>query len=168
MADAAPSTTTPSIPSAPPTGPRSGRRQRRLIAYILVAVILLAVVATTAIVLLSSKAPATTRSLRIGLTGQKASTLNPNSMTLTLECIVTSQPYAAIDSMLTAIPIFPKYLWSGIADPVASSPPVIVGSGTLYFDTNSNLASGPIILRRNPNFYGDAQYCSFSRPDEIR
>ena len=266
MADAAPSTTTPSIPSAPPTGPRSGRRQRRLIAYILVAVILLAVVATTAIVLLSSKAPATTRSLRIGLTGQKASTLNPNSMTLTLEFIVvynvystlatrdasyhvvgdfayawevasdnltwtfhlvrnafftdpahptdrshpataddvvfsynlaidhnesilnsyvtsvasvtavdtntvrivTSEPYAAIDSMLTAIPIFPKYLWSGIADPVASSPPVIVGSGTLYFDTNSNLASGPIILRRNPNFYGDAQYCSFSRPDEVR
>src|SRR5207247_6342167 len=62
--------------------------------------------------------------------------------------IVTSEPFDAIDSLLTAVTIFPKYLWENIADPIANSPPVIVGSGPLYYDTNSNLASGPIILRR--------------------
>src|SRR5207247_11134915 len=78
--------------------------------------------------------------------------------------IVTSEPFAAIDSMLTEVTVFPKYLWENIGDPIANSPPVIVGSGPLYYDTNSNLASGPIILRRNPNYFGDAQYCHLVRP----
>src|SRR5205809_1041703 len=261
MADAA-----PTAPMEPPSEPGRRRKQRRLIAYILVAIIVVAVLATTAYVLLSGRPQPTTRSLRIGLSGQTAKSLNPNVFTLTLEFvvvyniystlatrdgayhvvgdlayawevapdnvtwtfhlvknayftdpanpgdrshpvtaddvvfsynmvtvhngsvlnsyvseidhlskidaytvqIVTSEPFAAIDSMLTAVTIFPKYLWENIADPIANSPPVIVGSGPLYYDTNSNLASGPIILRRNPNYFGDAQYCHLVRPDEIR
>ena len=261
MADAA-----PTAPMEPPSEPGRRRKQRRLIAYVLVAIIVVAVLATTAYVLLSGRPQPTTRSLRIGLSGQTAKSLNPNVFTLTLEFvvvyniystlatrdgayhvvgdlayawevapdnvtwtfhlvknayftdpanpgdrshpvtaddvvfsynmvtvhngsvlnsyvseidhlskidaytvqIVTSEPFAAIDSMLTAVTIFPKYLWENIADPIANSPPVIVGSGPLYYDTNSNLASGPIILRRNPNYFGDAQYCHLVRPDEIR
>src|SRR5438094_60368 len=256
----------PTAPVEPPSEPGRRRKQRRLIAYVLVAIIVVAVLATTAYVLLSGRPQPTTRSLRIGLSGQTAKSLNPNVFTLTLEFvvvyniystlatrdrayhvvgdlayawevapdnvtwtfhlvknayftdpanpgdrshpvtaddvvfsynmvtvhngsvlnsyvseidhlskidaytvqIVTTEPFAAIDSMLTAVTIFPKYLWENIADPIANSPPVIVGSGPLYYDTNSNLASGPIILRRNPNYFGDAQYCHLVRPDEIR
>jgi peptide/nickel transport system substrate-binding protein len=258
--------TVPTAPMEPPSEPGLRRKQRRLIAYILVAIIVVAVLAASAYVLLSQRAPPTTRALRIGLSGQTAKSLNPNVFTLTLEFvvvynvystlatrdgayrvvgdlaykwevasdnltwtfhlvknayftdpakptdrshpvtaddvvfsynmvnvhngsvlnsyvsevasitkiddytvqIVTNDPYAAIDSMLTAVTIFPKYLWQNITDPIANAPPVIVGSGPLYYDTNSNLASGPIILRRNPNYYGDAQYCNVVRPDEIR
>jgi len=237
-----------------------------MIAYVLVIVVILAILAAGAFVLLSGRPPAVTRALRIGVSGQDAATLNPNSMTLSLEFIivynvystlltrdgrynvvgglayswavaddditwtfhlapnafftdpanagdrshpvtaddvlfsydlvavhdgsilnsyvsevvsvtkvdsltvriVTTEPFAAIDSMLTAIPIFPKYVWQNITDPVANSPAIPIGSGALYYDTNSALTSGPIILRRNPNYYGDAQYCAFSRPDEVR
>jgi len=252
------------VPSPAPV--QAPRRQRRLTAYVLIAVIIISVIAATAFVLLSARPPAVTRSLRIGLSGQDATTLNPNAMTLTLEFVVvyniystlimrdasynvvgdlahawevaadnltwtfhlvqnayftdpakpadrshpvtaddvvfsydlllqndtsglsgyvstiasatkvdtytvrlvTTEPYAAMDSTLGAVPIFPKYLWQSIADPVTNAPPVPVGSGALYYDTNSNLASGPIILRKNPNYYGDAQYCNVVRPDEIR
>jgi peptide/nickel transport system substrate-binding protein len=82
--------------------------------------------------------------------------------------ITTTAPYAAMNSTLAAIPIFPKYLWQGIADPVANEPrPYPVGSGAMYYDTNSDLSSH-VILHRNPNFYGDAVYCEKSRPDEVR
>ncbi|TLZ65741.1 MAG: PKD domain-containing protein [Methanobacteriota archaeon] len=258
--------TAPTAPMEPPSEPGLRRKQRRLIAYILVAIIVVAILAATAYVLLSARAPPTVRALRIGLSGQTAKSLNPNVFTLTLEFvvvynvystlatrdgayhvvgdlankwevasdnvtwtfhlvhnayftdpanptdrshpvtaddvvfsynmvnvhngsvlnsyvsevdsvtkidtytvqIVTTEPFAAIDSMLTAVTIFPKYLWESITDPIANAPPVIVGSGPLYFDTNSNLASGPIILHRNPNYYGDTQYCNVVRPDEIR
>src|SRR5205807_4919548 len=76
-------------------------------------------------------------------------------------------PFAAIDSMLTTVTIFPKYLWQNVQDPLIG-PGTIVGSGPLYYDTNSNLASGPIILHRNPNYFGDAAYCNVVRPDDIR
>lgn len=82
--------------------------------------------------------------------------------------IVTTGPFAAIDSMLTTVTIFPKYLWQNITDPVANSPAVLIGSGALYYDPNSALTSGPIILKRSPLYYGDAEYCQFSRPDEVR
>ena len=258
--------TAPTAPMEPPSEPGKQRKQRRLIALLLIAVILIAVVAGTAYILLTSKGPPITRSLRIGVTGQDAATLNPNDITLVLEFIVvynvystlvtrdasynvvgdlayaweiaadnvtwtfhlvqnafftdpskptdrshpvtaddvvfsynmliqndtsglsgyvtaiasvtridaytvrivTTEPYAAMDSTLGAVPIFPKYLWESIADPVTNAPPVPVGSGALYYDTNSNLASGPIILRKNPNYYAEAQYCSVVRPDEIR
>ena len=259
-------TTVPTAPMEPTSEPGRRRKQRQLIAYSLIAIILIAVVAGTAYVLVSSKGPQLSRSLRIGLTGQDAQTLNPNDITLTLEFvvvyniystlttrdasynvvgdlayawdlaadnvtwtfhlvqnafftdpskptdrshpvtaddvvfsynmlmqndtsglssyvstvasvnridaytvqIVTTEPYAAMDSTLGAVPIFPKYLWAGIADPVTNAPPVAVGSGALYYDPNSNLQSGPIILRKNPNYYADAQYCNVVRPDEIR
>jgi len=82
--------------------------------------------------------------------------------------IKTTAPFAGMNSTLTSIPIFPKYLWQGIADPVANEPhPYPVGSGAMYYDTNSDLSSH-IILHRNPNYYGDAMYCQKSRPDEVR
>jgi peptide/nickel transport system substrate-binding protein len=81
---------------------------------------------------------------------------------------VTTDPYAAMDSTITTIPIFPEYLWGTIQDPVSTEPrPYPVGSGAMYYDPNSDL-SGTIILHRNPNYYGDAAYCQFSRPDEVR
>jgi peptide/nickel transport system substrate-binding protein len=234
--------------------------------YVIVIVVVLAVLAATAYVLLAPRPAPLPRSLRIGVSGQDATTVNPNAITLSLEFIVvynvystlathdgsynvvgdlayawevapdnltwtfhlvdnayftdpaaptdkshpvtaddvvfsydlvithdgsvlnyyvtsvdsvakiddytvqivTTEPYAAIDSMLTAVTIFPKYLWEGIADPVANSPAVLIGSGAMYYDTNSALSSGPIILRRSPLYYGDAQYCQFSRPEEVR
>jgi peptide/nickel transport system substrate-binding protein len=82
--------------------------------------------------------------------------------------IVTTAPFAAMNSTLTSIPIFPKYLWQSIADPVANEPlPYPVGSGAMYYDPNSDLSSY-IILHRNPNYHGDAMYCQKSRPDEVR
>ena len=82
--------------------------------------------------------------------------------------MTTTAPFAAMNSTLTSIPIFPKYLWQGIVDPVANEPhPYPVGSGPMYYDTNSDLNSH-IILHRNPNFYGDSVYCEKSRPDEVR
>jgi peptide/nickel transport system substrate-binding protein len=82
--------------------------------------------------------------------------------------IVTTDPYAAMDSTITTIPIFPKYLWGTIQDPVSTEPrPYPVGSGAMYYDPNSDLA-GTIILHRNPNYFGDAAYCQKSRPDEVR
>ena len=82
--------------------------------------------------------------------------------------IKTTAPFAAMNSTLSSIPIFPKYLWQGIADPVANEPrPYPVGSGAMYYDPNSDLSSH-IILHRNPNYYGDAMYCQKSRPDEVR
>ena len=82
--------------------------------------------------------------------------------------IITTAPFAAMNSTLASVPIFPKYLWQGIADPVANEPrPYPVGSGAMYYDPNSDLSSH-IILHRNPNYYGDAMYCQKSRPDEVR
>src|SRR6266550_5238350 len=219
--------TAPTAPMEPPSEPGLRRKQRRLIAYILVAIIVVGILAATAYVLLSARAPPTVRALRIGLSGQTPKSLNPNVFTLTLEFvvvynvystlatrdgayhvvgdlankwevasdnitwtfhlvhnayftdpanptdrshpvtaddvvfsynmvnvhngsvlnsyvsevdnvtkidtytvqIVTTEPFAAIDSMLTAVTIFPKYLWESITDPIANAPPVIVGSG---------------------------------------
>jgi peptide/nickel transport system substrate-binding protein len=259
-------TTVPTAPLEPPSPPGMRRKQRRLVAYVLIAILIAAVLASAGFLLLSTRPPQTVRSLRIGLADQSAKTLNPNVITLVLEFVivynvystlatrdgsyhvvgdlasawevaadnvtwtfhlvrnafftdpsnptdrshpvtaddvlfsynlvrsndssilnayvapvvsvtkvdaytvrmVTSEPYAAIDSMLTSVTIFPQYLWKDIADPLANAPPTPVGSGALYYDSNSNLASGPIILHRSPLYYADAQYCSVVRPDEIR
>lgn len=82
--------------------------------------------------------------------------------------IVTKKPYAPMLSTLVNVPILPQYLWEGIRNPVTQEPRVPVGSGAMYFDPNSALTSGLIILRRNPNYYGDDVYCRLSRPDEVR
>ncbi len=82
--------------------------------------------------------------------------------------IVTKAPFAAMDSTLTAVPIFPMYLWQSIRNPVTQEPfPYPVGSGAMYYDPNSDL-SAVIILHRNPNYFGDAMYCQLSRPEEVR
>src|SRR5947199_9067579 len=91
MADAA-----PTAPMEPPSEPGRRRKQRRLIAYILVAIIVVAVLATTAYVLLSGRPQPTTRSLRIGLSGQTAKSLNPNVFTLTLEFVVVYNIYSTL------------------------------------------------------------------------
>ncbi len=82
--------------------------------------------------------------------------------------IVTAEPYAPMFSTLTGVPILPQYLWASIRNPVAQEPRTVVGSGPLYFDSNSDLAGGLIIMHRNPNYYGAAAYCRISRPDEVR
>jgi len=83
--------------------------------------------------------------------------------------IVTNGPFAAMESTLTAIPIVPKYLWESVRNPVTQEPqPYPIGSGAMYYDPNSDLSSGPIILHRNPSYFGDARYCQMSRPDEVR
>ncbi|TLZ95913.1 MAG: PKD domain-containing protein [Methanobacteriota archaeon] len=82
--------------------------------------------------------------------------------------MTTGAPFAAMNATITVIPIFPKYLWQSISDPVANEPPgPPVGSGAMYYDANSDLASH-IILHRSPNYYGDATYCNKVRPDEVR
>src|SRR5438046_9413447 len=91
MADAA-----PTAPMEPPSEPGRRRKQRRLIAYILVAIIVVAVLATTAYVLLSGRPQPTTRSLRIGLCGQTAKSLNPNVFTLTIEFVVVDNIYSEL------------------------------------------------------------------------
>ncbi len=84
--------------------------------------------------------------------------------------IVTKGPYAAMTSTLTGIPILPQYLWTGVRNPVTQLPtPDPVGSGAMYFDyANSSIINGPLILKRNPNYYSEQYYCVVSRPDEVR
>src|SRR5947207_15198136 len=100
MADAA-----PTAPVDPPSEPGRRRKQRRLIAYVLVAIIVVAVLATTAYVLLSGRPQPTTRSLRIGLFGQTAKSLNPNVFTLTLEFVVVYNIYSTLATRAGAYPM---------------------------------------------------------------
>ena len=90
----------------------------------------------------------------------------------------TRAPYAAMLSAATSVPIFPQYLWSsvwypgcrGACDPVKNTPSVHpVGSNSLYFDiANSSITTGPLIFKRNPNYYGPSDYCQVVRPNEVR
>lgn len=87
--------------------------------------------------------------------------------------IQTLEPYAAMLTTAAVIPIFPKYLWESVVDPAADFPaaaPYPLGSGAMYYDA-PNVAdptTGPIILKRNPNYYGDKYYCASPRPNEVR
>lgn len=84
----------------------------------------------------------------------------------------TKAPFAAIYSTLSAVPILPQYLWSTVSNIVTRMPsaaPYPLGSGAMFYDhTNSSISSGPIILKRNPNYYGPQYYCQSSRPNEVR
>src|SRR5437762_12604864 len=116
MADAA-----PTAPMEPPSEPGRRRKQRRLIAYILVAIIVVAVLATTAYVLLSGRPQPTARSLRIGLSGQTAKSLNPNVFTLTLEFVVGYNIYSTLATRDGAYHVVGDraYAWEVAADNVA-------------------------------------------------
>ncbi len=81
--------------------------------------------------------------------------------------IVTSQPYAPMLTATSSVPILPSYIWTGVANPLSYPNSDPVGSGSLYYDL-TNTSTSTLILRRNANFYGEAFYCSPSRPDEIR
>jgi len=81
--------------------------------------------------------------------------------------IVTKKPFAAMNSTASAIPILPKYIWGGIKNPVHYANSVPVGSGAMYYDVTNTTFGSNIILRRNPNYYGDRWYCQFSRPDQV-
>lgn len=92
--------------------------------------------------------------------------------------IRTSGPFAAMMTAAAEIPILPEYLWSSIwypgcgnkCNPVKNTPSIHpVGSGALYYDiANSSISTGPLILKRNPNYYGPAYYCNQIRPNEVR
>ncbi len=80
----------------------------------------------------------------------------------------TPQPFAAMDSAISAIPIFPRYIWGNLANPQNfNNNRNPIGSGAMYYDSVNATFGTNIILRRNPNYYGDTYYCSFSRPDQV-
>ncbi len=82
----------------------------------------------------------------------------------------TNGPYAGVLTAALDVPILPAYLWQGLKSIVGNPPsPNPLGSAALYYDVaNSSITTGPIVLKRNPNFYGDLYYCAFSRPNEVR
>jgi len=86
---------------------------------------------------------------------------------LTVE-IVLDEPLGIITSVASVIPILPQYIWGLVQNPLnyQNRPPI--GSGATYYDTASTTLPAVLVLRRNPNFYGDKWYCQFSRPDEVR
>jgi len=92
-----------------------------------------------------------------------ASMSTPDAYTFT---VTTKYPYAAMNGSAADITILPRYVWASINNPVhyANSNPI--GSGAVYLDPTSQFGTN-IILRRNPNFYGDTYYCQFSRPDIV-
>jgi len=81
--------------------------------------------------------------------------------------MVTKQPYAAMYSTASAIPILPQYIWSGYNQPLNAPIKYPVGSGAMYYD-NANTTSNVLVLRKNPNYFGLADYCQEVRPDEVR
>lgn len=90
----------------------------------------------------------------------------------------TKGPFAGMMTVASVVPIFPAYLWSSVwypgcgnkCDPVKNTPSIHpLGSGAVYYDiANSSISTGPLILKRNPNYYGPTYYCEQVRPNEIR
>lgn len=81
--------------------------------------------------------------------------------------IQTKGPFAAMYSAASAIPILPQYIWGGVANPLHYQNANPIGSGAMYYDVTNTTLGTNIILRRNPNYYGDLWYCQFSRPDQV-
>ncbi|HYM39296.1 MAG TPA: ABC transporter substrate-binding protein [Thermoplasmata archaeon] len=91
--------------------------------------------------------------------------------------LVLSEPLAVMASIVTTVPILPKYIWALIAaqGKLPSGVPAIfafknsppIGSGVMYYDA-ANTTSTTLVLRRNPNYYGETYYCEIARPDEVR
>ncbi len=81
--------------------------------------------------------------------------------------IVLNEPLATMESTAINVPILPKYIWSTVPQPLnyKNSPPI--GSGVYYYDA-TNTTSTTLVLRRNPNYYGETYYCQVARPDEVR
>lgn len=78
------------------------------------------------------------------------------------------QPYAAMTSVASVIPILPQYIWSGIGNALSYRNSVPVGSGALYLDTANSTIPTVMVLRRAPDHYGDSVYCNVIRPTEVR
>ncbi len=81
--------------------------------------------------------------------------------------ITTKVPYAAMYSTLTVIPIMPEYWWSAQPNPINSKPKYPIGSGVMYYDTSLSNLPTDFVLDRNPNYYGQTDYCQFSRPNQV-
>jgi len=79
-----------------------------------------------------------------------------------------NEPYAAMTSVASAIPILPQYIWSGIGNVLSYRNSVPVGSGALYLDTANSTIPTVMVLRRTPDHYGDSVYCNVVRPTEVR
>ena len=81
--------------------------------------------------------------------------------------VTTNQPFAAMYSTASAISILPKYVWQSIPNPVHYANANPIGSNAMYYDTPNATFGSNIVLRRNPNYYGVADYCQVSRPDQV-
>ncbi len=83
--------------------------------------------------------------------------------------IVTKAPYAAMYSTLSAIPIMPQYWWSAQSNPINAKPKFPIGSGVMYYNYNLSGAnpSSFMVLSRNPNYFGQYDYCQFARPNDV-
>ncbi len=93
-----------------------------------------------------------------------ASMSAPDPYTFT---ITTNQPFAAMYSTASAITILPKYIWQSVPNPVHYGNNNPIGSNAMYYDTPNATFGSNIVLRRNPNYYGVADYCRVSRPDQV-
>lgn len=78
-----------------------------------------------------------------------------------------NEPLGIMTSVASGFPILPEYVWSGVANPINYRNDVPIGSGAMYYDA-TNTTTTALILRKNPNYYGDSMYCQSSRPDEVR
>ncbi len=81
--------------------------------------------------------------------------------------VVTDQPFAAMYTTASVIPIFPEYVWSTIRNPARSTNAVPIGSGAMYYDVANTTFGSNFLLKRNPHYFGVQQYCQVSRPDEV-
>lgn len=81
--------------------------------------------------------------------------------------IITDQPFAAMYTTASVIPIFPEYVWSTVRSPTRYGNGVPIGSGAMYYDGANTTFGSNFVLRRNPHYFGVQQYCQVSRPDEV-
>lgn len=81
--------------------------------------------------------------------------------------VTTSIPFGgAMLHSTSNIPILPQYIWSAYSTPTTQLISDPVGSGPYEYDAG-NTSQYTLALRKNPAFYGAADYCRVARPDEI-
>ena len=83
--------------------------------------------------------------------------------------IVTKGPDAAIYSTLTTIPIMPEYVWAPVKNPINYKPSYPIGSDAMYYNyaLSGSSPSAFFVLSRNPNYFGQNDYCQYSRPTDV-
>jgi len=84
--------------------------------------------------------------------------------------IELANPYAPFTAVLTGVPIFPAYIWTGERwdwDNFGSGKAAIVGSGPFFYNLTGLPQTGMVELDRNPYWHMTAEYGAEVRTDKL-